>query len=68
MTTKFRHPDEYSKKKNRVPISARLDKELKATLETVAKKAGYSFGELVENVLEDYLNFLNSNTAKGRKK
>lgn len=60
MAKKFRTPDKYPKKKARVPISARLDKEIKSSLEKVAKKEGLSFGELIEYVLEDYNDFLNS--------
>lgn len=58
MAKKFRPPSEFTKKKARVPISARLDKEVKKYLEKEAKTEGLSFGELVENVLEDYSKYL----------
>jgi hypothetical protein len=66
MAAKFKHPSEYPKKKNRVPISARLDSEIKTALEDAAKKGGLSFAELIENVLEDYHQFLKSSKARGK--
>lgn len=68
MANKFSHPSEYQKKKNRVPISARLDRDIKTELSNAAKSAGLTFGELIENVLEEYSNYLKSNPAKARRK
>lgn len=68
MSVKFKLPSEYPKKKNRVPISARLDKEIKTALEGAAKKDGLSFGELIEGVLEDYHKFLIENSSRARRK
>lgn len=66
MAAKFKHPSEYPKKKNRVPISSRLDSKIKSALEDAAKKSGLSFGELIENVLEDYHQFLISSKARSK--
>ncbi len=66
MATKFRHPSEYPKKKSRVPISARLDKDVKIALTAAAKNVDQTFSELIENVLEDYYRFLNSSSTKAR--
>ena len=67
MASKFRQPKEFPKKKARVPISARLDKDVKTSLEKAAKGVGLTFGELIENVLEDYSKYLAS-TNKGRRR
>ncbi len=68
MAVKFRLPNEIAKRKNRVPISARLDNEIKVLLEDAAKSAKLSLGELIESVLEDYSEHLKSNYSKAKSK
>lgn len=49
----------------REPISARVPKSVKKTLEEVAEENGLSLAELVGNVLEDYVKWLNEDQKKG---
>lgn len=59
MANKFRLPSEMkSDSKSRVPVSARLNVVTRDFLVKVAKKEGLSLSELVEQVLEDYAEFL----------
>jgi uncharacterized protein (DUF1778 family) len=59
MANKFRLPIEmHSDSKQRVPISARLEKSTRDFLKKAATKEGLSLSELVENILEDYSKFL----------
>jgi predicted HicB family RNase H-like nuclease len=54
----FRHPSEMPTHEQREPISARVPKSVKKTLEEVARENGLSLGELIGNILEDYVKWL----------
>ena len=65
MKKKFRLPNEIaSPKTNKVPISARIDKDYRNKLELMAKKQGISLGRIVEAVLIDYVNYVESHKDK----
>lgn len=67
MANKFRLPSEMrSESKQRIPISARIEKPTRDFLAKVAKKEELSLSELVEQVLEDYANFLKEKGIGGR--
>jgi predicted HicB family RNase H-like nuclease len=61
MAKKFRKPTEMKQKSDgRVPLSTRLRESLRDRLQREAEKAGISLTFLVEQVLEDYVKFLES--------
>lgn len=64
---KFRKPSEMAKTEPRVPVSARLKESTKASLDNAAKEHGLSVGELVSNVLDDYVTWLSHQKSKRRK-
>lgn len=56
--SKYRRPSEMKPTEDRVPVSTRLRSSLKAKLSKEAKAVDLSLAELIENVLEDYSEFL----------
>lgn len=62
--SKFRTPDEMSRKVKRKPVSARVSESTLKILKDAAKKNGLPFGSLVENVLNDYAFWLMERTRK----
>lgn len=62
MAKKFRKPNEMAPSKDgRVPLSTRVRESLRKRLEKEADKADLSLTYLVEQVLEDYIKYLDSN-------
>ena len=62
MAKKFRKPSEMKQDEDgRVPLSTRVRTSLRERLEREAKKAGHSLTFVVEQVLEDYVKYLDSN-------
>jgi hypothetical protein len=59
----FRRPEEMSSE-TRAPVSARVKASTKDILEKAAKRTGLSLGELIGNVLDDYVEWLNSQKQK----
>ena len=55
----FRHPSEMPTHEQREPISARVPKSVKKNLEEVARENELSLAELIGNILEDYVKWLN---------
>lgn len=53
-----RLPKEMAAKQKRVPVSARILEETSAVLKVHAERNGMSLGELVANVLDDYVIWL----------
>ncbi len=64
MSVQFRHPKDMKKKEEKVPVSTRLRKTSRDCLEKSAKLHGLSLSELVEQILEDYKKWLESQTRK----
>lgn len=61
MAKKFRKPSEMKPRSDgRVPLSARVRESLRDKLQKEAEKAGFSLAYLVEQVLEDYVKYLES--------
>jgi predicted HicB family RNase H-like nuclease len=59
MAKKFRRPNEMNQNADgRVPLSTRVRASLRDKLQREAKKADISLTFLVEQVLEDYVKFL----------
>ena len=58
---KYRKPEEMKPNESRTPLSLRVRGSIKARLTKEAKKAKMPLAELVENVLEDYVQFLDKN-------
>lgn len=48
----------------REPVSARVPISVKKTLEEIAKENGLATSELISNVLEDYVKWLNEQDSK----
>lgn len=57
---KFRKPNEMEASEGRVPVSLRVKKSIKERLTKEAKSAKMPLAELLENVLEDYVRFLDN--------
>lgn len=60
----FRHPSEMPITEKREPVSARVPISVKKTLEEIAKENGLATSELISNVLEDYVKWLNEQDSK----
>jgi hypothetical protein len=60
----FRHPSEMPVTEKREPVSSRVPLSVKKALEEVAKKNGLATSELISNVLEDYVRWLNASKNK----
>lgn len=61
---KFRTPDEMPIRDPRAPVSARVRTATKDALERAAKKSGRSIGDLIGNVLDDYVIWLEDHKNK----
>lgn len=58
MESPFRHPSQMSPPEPREPVSARIPTTLKKSLEKIAKENKLSLAELIANILEDYVKWL----------
>jgi predicted HicB family RNase H-like nuclease len=57
---KFKRPAEMTINEARVPVSLRIRSSLRERLTKEAKLAKMSLAEVLENVLEDYVRFLDN--------
>ena len=56
--SKFRTPAEMKKKEEREPVSARVRTSTKSRLEKEARNEGMSIGEVIGQILDDYIAWL----------
>ena len=64
MSKKFRLPSEMQPESDKVPISARIKSESRKTLQEEAKRNKLSLSLLVSNILEDYVDWLESQAKR----
>lgn len=61
---KFRRAVEMPKSVKRVPVSIRIDENLKKLLVAEAKQGNITLAELIEHTLEDFAGFIKSGKKK----
>lgn len=61
---RYKRPEDYKIKDQKTPLSCRVKVESKDLLEKRARKAGMSLGELVAQIIEDYVDWLDKETSK----